>query len=67
MGYAGVWGYVTAAWGSVSFILCDIARELGATVAAGVPVARFSPARACNWTMARRFTRPSSSATPIRA
>ena len=29
--------------GTVSFILCDIARELGATVAAGVPVARILP------------------------
>jgi phytoene dehydrogenase-like protein len=29
--------------GRVSFILCDIARELGATVAAGVPVARILP------------------------
>jgi len=30
--------------GRVSFILCDIAREAGAVVAAGVPVARIVPA-----------------------
>ncbi|HEX5548887.1 MAG TPA: NAD(P)/FAD-dependent oxidoreductase [Ktedonobacterales bacterium] len=42
-GYTGVWGYVTGGMGRVSFILCDIARELGATVAAGVPVARILP------------------------
>ena len=42
-GQTGVWGYVTGGMGRVSFILCDIARELGATVAAGVPVARILP------------------------
>jgi len=42
-GLRGVWGYVTGGMGRVSFILCDIARELGATVAAGVPVARILP------------------------
>jgi phytoene dehydrogenase-like protein len=42
-GYAGVWGYVHGGMGHVSFILCDIARELGAVVAAGVPVATILP------------------------
>ncbi len=42
-GLRGVWGYVTGGMGRVSFILCDIARELGATVAAGVPVAKILP------------------------
>ena len=42
-GYAGVWGYVHGGMGQVSFILCDIARELGAVVAAGVPVASILP------------------------
>jgi phytoene dehydrogenase-like protein len=42
-GYTSVWGYVTGGMGRVSFILCDIARELGATIAAGVPVARILP------------------------
>jgi len=39
-GLPGTWGYVTGGMGMVSFILCDIARDLGATVATGVPVAR---------------------------
>jgi phytoene dehydrogenase-like protein len=42
-GYTGVWGYVRGGMGRVSFILCDIARELGAVVAAGVPVAAILP------------------------
>jgi len=42
-GYVGVWGYVHGGMGRVSFILCDIARELGAVVAAGVPVEAILP------------------------
>ncbi|MFZ2359913.1 MAG: NAD(P)/FAD-dependent oxidoreductase [Anaerolineae bacterium] len=42
-GMPGMWGYVRGGMGMVSFILCDIAREVGATVAAGVPVARILP------------------------
>jgi len=42
-GMPGVWGYVRGGMGMVSFILCDIARDLGAVVAAGVPVARILP------------------------
>ena len=42
-GMAGTWGYVMGGMGMVSFLLCDIARELGVTVAAGVPVARIVP------------------------
>ena len=42
-GQVGIWGYVTGGMGRISFILCDIARELGATVAAGVPVASILP------------------------
>ncbi|MGH7528698.1 MAG: phytoene desaturase family protein [Gemmatimonadales bacterium] len=42
-GMAGAWGYVEGGMGMVSFILCDIAREAGAVVAAGVPVARIVP------------------------
>src|SRR5581483_471038 len=38
-----VWGYVKGGMGMVSFILCDVAREAGAMVAAGVPVARILP------------------------
>ena len=42
-GMPGTWGYVEGGMGMVSFLLCDIARELGAVVAAGVPVARILP------------------------
>ncbi len=42
-GVPGQWGYVQGGMGMVSFILCDIARELGAVVATGVPVARILP------------------------
>jgi phytoene dehydrogenase-like protein len=42
-GHTGMWGYVRGGMGTVSFILADIARDLGATIAAGVPVARILP------------------------
>ncbi|MGC2544724.1 MAG: NAD(P)/FAD-dependent oxidoreductase, partial [Silvibacterium sp.] len=39
-GMPGMWGYVQGGMGMVSFFLCDAAREAGAVVAAGVPVAQ---------------------------
>ena len=42
-GIAGTWGYVQGGMGMVSFILCDIARDAGAVVLTGVPVARILP------------------------
>jgi phytoene dehydrogenase-like protein len=42
-GQAGTWGYVRGGMGMISFLLCDAAREAGAVVAAGVPVARIIP------------------------
>jgi phytoene dehydrogenase-like protein len=42
-GEAGAWGYVRGGMGTVSFILADIARDLGVTIAAGTPVARILP------------------------
>lgn len=42
-GYPGIWGYVKGGMGMISFILCDIAREEGAVIAAGLPVARILP------------------------
>jgi phytoene dehydrogenase-like protein len=43
-GQPGTWGYVEGGMGMVSFLLCDIATEAGAVVAAGVPVTRIVPA-----------------------
>ena len=42
-GMPGMWGYVQGGMGMVSFILCDIARDAGAVVLTGVPVARILP------------------------
>jgi phytoene dehydrogenase-like protein len=42
-GMPGMWGYVHGGMGMVSFYFCDAAREAGATVAAGVPVAQILP------------------------
>lgn len=42
-GMPGMWGYVKGGMGMVSFYFCDAAREAGATIAAGVPVAQILP------------------------
>src|SRR4029453_16534108 len=42
-GMPGTWGYVRGGMGMVSFLLCDIARELGAVVATGGAVVRIVP------------------------
>ena len=42
-GTPGMWGYVLGGMGMVSFILCDIARDAGAVVVTGIPVARIIP------------------------
>ncbi len=42
-GMPGMWGYVKGGMGMVSFYFCDAAREAGAVVAAGVPIARIVP------------------------
>ena len=44
-GMPGMWGYVKGGMGMVSFYFCDAARESGATVACGVPVAQIVPAK----------------------
>lgn len=38
-----MWGYVRGGMGMISFILCDVAQEVGAVVATGMPVARILP------------------------
>jgi phytoene dehydrogenase-like protein len=42
-GQGPVWGYVKGGMGMVSFALADAAREAGAVLACGVPVARIVP------------------------
>lgn len=42
-GMPGMWGYVQGGMGMVSFYFCDAAREAGAVVASGVPVAQILP------------------------
>jgi phytoene dehydrogenase-like protein len=42
-GMPGMWGYVRGGMGMVSFYFCDAAREAGAIVASGVPVAQILP------------------------
>jgi phytoene dehydrogenase-like protein len=39
-GMPGMWGYVKGGMGMVSFYFCDAARDAGAVIATGVPVAR---------------------------
>ncbi|MGA2649590.1 MAG: NAD(P)/FAD-dependent oxidoreductase [Terracidiphilus sp.] len=45
-GIPGMWGYVRGGMGMVSFYFCDAAREAGATVISGVPVAQIIPGEA---------------------
>ncbi len=42
-GHGGCWGYVDGGMGQVSFAIADVARQAGATLAGGVPVARIVP------------------------
>ncbi|MCB0105316.1 MAG: NAD(P)/FAD-dependent oxidoreductase, partial [Caldilineaceae bacterium] len=42
-GMTGMWGYVRGGMGMVSFLLADIAREAGAVIASGTPVAQILP------------------------
>lgn len=44
-GEPGVWGYVHGGMGRTSFALADAAREAGAVVASGVPVAAILPGK----------------------
>jgi phytoene dehydrogenase-like protein len=43
LGLIGGWSYVDGGMGRVSFCLADAAREAGAVIAAGVPVATIAP------------------------
>lgn len=57
-GLAGTWGYVRGGMGMVSFLLCDAAREAGAVVAAGVPVARILPGEGVELAGGERIAAP---------
>jgi phytoene dehydrogenase-like protein len=66
-GMPGMWGYVKGGMGMVSFYFCDAAREAGATVAAGVTVARILPGEGVLLESGERITAPVvvSNADPV--
>jgi phytoene dehydrogenase-like protein len=68
-GMSGMWGYVKGGMGMVSFYLCDAAREAGAVVATGVPVARIIPGVGVHRAAGEKITAPVviSNADPRRA
>ncbi|MFN8443435.1 MAG: NAD(P)/FAD-dependent oxidoreductase [Caldilineaceae bacterium] len=57
-GDSSLWGYVKGGMGMVSFILCDIAREAGATVATGLPVQRILPGEGVELAAGERIQSP---------
>ena len=57
-GMPGMWGYVKGGMGMVSFYFCDAAREAGAIVAAGVPVANILPGEGVLLEGGERITAP---------
>ena len=62
-----MWGYVQGGMGMVSFILCDIARDSGAVVLTGIPVAHIIPGTGSSSPAASESDRhPASSPMPIR-
>jgi phytoene dehydrogenase-like protein len=67
-GMPGMWGYVKGGMGMVSFYFCDAAREAGATIAVGVPVARILPGEGVVLEGGERITAPVviSNADPVR-
>jgi phytoene dehydrogenase-like protein len=68
-GMPGMWGYVKGGMGMVSFYLCDAAREAGAVIATGVPVARINPGVGVELAAGERISAPIviSNADPRRA
>ncbi|MCB9100700.1 MAG: NAD(P)/FAD-dependent oxidoreductase [Anaerolineales bacterium] len=57
-GKPGMWGYVKGGTGMVSFILADIARQAGAVVAAGTPVAAILPGQGVELVGGDRISAP---------
>ncbi len=66
-GEPGGWGYVKGGMGMVSFLIHDAAVEAGATVAAGVPVARIIPGEGVELAAGERIRAPIiiSNADPV--
>jgi phytoene dehydrogenase-like protein len=66
-GEPGGWGFVTGGMGMVSFLIHDAAVEAGATVAAGVPVARIIPGEGVELAGGERIRAPVvvSNADPV--
>ena len=64
-----MWGYVRGGMGMVSFYFCDAAREAGATVISGVPVAEIIPGEGVRLECGERITARTviSNADPRRA
>jgi phytoene dehydrogenase-like protein len=57
-GMPGMWGYVRGGMGMVSFYFCDAAREAGATVISGVPVAEVIPGEGVRLEGGERISAP---------
>ena len=67
-GMPGMWGYVAGGMGMVSFYIADAAREAGAVIACGVPVAQILPGEGVLLDSGERIAAPViiSNADPIR-
>ena len=57
-GMPGMWGYVKGGMGMVSFYFCDAAREAGAVIASGVPVAEILPGEGVRLESGERIAAP---------
>jgi phytoene dehydrogenase-like protein len=57
-GMPGMWGYVQGGMGMVSFFFCDAAREAGAVIAAGVPIAQILPGEGVMLECSERIAAP---------
>ena len=57
-GTPGQWGYVVGGMGTVSMILADVARDSGATLATGIPVARILPGQGVELDSGDRLNAP---------
>ena len=57
-GLPGTWGYVQGGMGMISFLICDVARDAGAVVAAGAPVAKIMPGQGVELAGGERISAP---------